>query len=200
MSRKTRKLIWSAPLVAILAIAGALAIFATQPPDGAQASHITLPGAPTNVTPVAVNAESIKVTWDAPADDGGSPIIGYRIDYLDGGGGLTWQELVGNTGSADTEHIDSLELSANEERGYRVFAINALGTGPTSVPEYGNTNSVPPVEAPGAVTNLSVRPASGNDAPTQLNLTWSAPTEGRRFRPSPATASTWRERIRFWMG
>ena len=30
MSRKTRKLIWSAPLVAVLAVAGALAMFAAQ--------------------------------------------------------------------------------------------------------------------------------------------------------------------------
>ena len=32
MSRKTRKLIWSVPLVAVLAVAGALAIFATLAP------------------------------------------------------------------------------------------------------------------------------------------------------------------------
>ena len=34
MSRKTRKLIWSAPLVAVLAVAGALAMFAAQGPTG----------------------------------------------------------------------------------------------------------------------------------------------------------------------
>ena len=32
MSRKTRKLIWSAPLVAVLAVAGALAMFAALGP------------------------------------------------------------------------------------------------------------------------------------------------------------------------
>ena len=37
MSRKTRKLIWSAPLVAVLAVAGALAIFAALSPNWAQA-------------------------------------------------------------------------------------------------------------------------------------------------------------------
>ena len=39
MSRKTRKLIWSAPLVAVLAVAGALAIFVVlspQPGGGAR--------------------------------------------------------------------------------------------------------------------------------------------------------------------
>ena len=37
MSRKTRKLIWSAPLVAVLAVAGALAMFVMLAPNGALA-------------------------------------------------------------------------------------------------------------------------------------------------------------------
>ena len=40
MSRKTRKLIWSAPLVAVLAVAGALAMFVALSPNGAQADHV----------------------------------------------------------------------------------------------------------------------------------------------------------------
>ena len=50
MSRKTRKLIWSAPLVAVLAVAGALVIFVALGPNGAQANHVTIPGAPTDLT------------------------------------------------------------------------------------------------------------------------------------------------------
>ena len=172
MSRKTRKLIWSAPLVAVLAVAGALAMFVMLAPGGAEADHITLPGAPMNLKAEAVNAESIKLTWDAPAD-GGSAIIGYRIDYLDGGGGITWQELVADTDTTSTEYTDDHELSANEDRAYRVFAINALGAGPTSEVEYGNTNSVPATEAPGKVPSLSIR----EKGPTQLELTWSAPAK-----------------------
>ena len=177
MSRKTRKLIWSAPLVAVLAVAGALAMFVTLSPNGAQAHEATLPGAPMNVEAEAVNAESIKLTWEAPADDGGAAITGYRIDYLDGGSGITWQELVDNTGDTSMEHTDGHELMANEDRAYRVFAINAVGTGPTSAVAFGNTNSTPAITTPDAVTNLSVRQASGNDAPTQLNLSWSAPAK-----------------------
>ena len=45
MSRKTRKLMWSVPIVAVLAIVGALAMFATQPPGWVQAD-----GAPGPVT------------------------------------------------------------------------------------------------------------------------------------------------------
>ena len=41
MSRKTRKLIWSAPLVAVLAVVGALAIFAAMAPSNAAAQDDT---------------------------------------------------------------------------------------------------------------------------------------------------------------
>ena len=44
MSRKTRKLIWSAPLVAVLAVAGALAIFRGPGSQGAQAQTFEVPG------------------------------------------------------------------------------------------------------------------------------------------------------------
>ena len=43
MSRKTRKLIWSAPLVAVLAVAGALAMFAALAPNVAFAAPPTAP-------------------------------------------------------------------------------------------------------------------------------------------------------------
>ena len=47
MSRKTRKLIWSAPLVAVLAVAGALVMFAAQGPGSVFANP--LPDAPSNL-------------------------------------------------------------------------------------------------------------------------------------------------------
>ena len=70
MSRKTRKLIWSAPLVAVLAVAGVLAMFAACSPTGsAQADHIGLPGAPMNVTAEAAETdghETLILKWEAP--------------------------------------------------------------------------------------------------------------------------------------
>ena len=50
MSRKTRKLIWSAPLVAVLAVAGALAIFVMLVPDEAAAHERAGHGPPAAVT------------------------------------------------------------------------------------------------------------------------------------------------------
>ena len=48
MSRKTRKLIWSAPLVAVLAVAGALAYLWRRRPTRRQAHG--LPGAVSDLT------------------------------------------------------------------------------------------------------------------------------------------------------
>ena len=85
MSRKTRKLIWSAPLVAVLAVAGALVIFVALGPNGAQANHVTIPGAPTDLTVDSASGNAGRSTlvldWEAPS--GSEPVDGYRIDYSD---------------------------------------------------------------------------------------------------------------------
>ena len=80
MSRKTRKLIWSAPLMAVLAVAGALAMFVALSPGGAQADHVDIPGAITDLDADSRRSacNSIDVdAWDAPS---GSTVDGYRID------------------------------------------------------------------------------------------------------------------------
>ena len=66
MSRKTRKLIWSAPLVAVLAVAGALAMFVALAPSGAQAQEVMVPGAVTDLEATANSRSSIELTWEAP--------------------------------------------------------------------------------------------------------------------------------------
>ena len=84
MSRKTRKLIWSAPLVAVLAVAGALAIFAAQLPGSVFAND--LPGTPTGLTAKADGRTAVDLSWTAPTD--GGSIGGYRIDRSTDG--QTW--------------------------------------------------------------------------------------------------------------
>lgn len=89
------------------------------------------PDAPTNVSGVVGAGTSIDVSWDAPADDGGSPITGYRVerDAQTGPGG--WIEVTADTGSSSTTFNDST-VSSGESYRYRISAINALGTGPVS--------------------------------------------------------------------
>ena len=49
MSRKTRKLMWSVPLIAAVAVIGALAAFMTLTPSSTEAQGIPKPGMPANL-------------------------------------------------------------------------------------------------------------------------------------------------------
>ena len=151
-----------------------LAMFVMLVPDGAQADHITLPGAPMNVMAEADGARAVKLTWEAPTENGGSAITGYRIDYLKDGTGKVWQQLVANTRSAATEHTDSQGLKPSKSRAYRVFAINSLGTGAVSSVAGARTEAG---GMPNRITGLTASSPSRPSGSTQINLRWTAPTE-----------------------
>ena len=105
-------------------------------------SNITVPGAPTALSATAAGGTQINLSWTAPTDDGGSPIIGYKIE-VSPDGNADWTELVANTGNANTtyEHIG---LTVGTSRHYRVSAINSDGVGdPSNIDDA--TASVPTV-------------------------------------------------------
>ncbi len=165
MSRKTRKLIWSAPLLAVLAVAGALAMFAAQGPGGVFASP--LPGVPMNVeaNPASGNAgrTTLVVTWDSVAD-----ATGYRIDVSDDS--FVWETRVteddGHTANSYTDDT----LTASDTRWYRVFALNDHGEGPVSDPADGMTDAK---GKPGAVRNFMAT-AMGQ---REIKLSWDPPAD-----------------------
>ena len=168
MSRKTRKLIWSAPLVAVLAVAGALAIIVALAPNQAQADHIDLPGAVTGLTATADGKTAVNLKWTPPTD--GGAVDSYRIDLS--ADGQAWTTHVANTGSTSNTYRDTMGIKAGgSDRYYRVFAMNSSGTGPVS-------NTAGPViaeaaGAPSAVKGLVVR-ATGQKT---IELTWNAPED-----------------------
>ena len=130
MSRKTRKLIWSAPLVAVLAVVGALAIFMAQAPNEASAQQMELPGMVQNVQVMAyadgVPEEQLELTWSAPTD--GGSVDSYRIDIsMDGD---RWMSHVPN-------HRDSelrLVYSGLESEDRRAIFGYSRSTGMEPVP------------------------------------------------------------------
>ena len=177
MSRKTRKLIWSAPLVAVLAVAGALALFVTLAPNGVQAHDV--PGVVTDLnaqaapddpaTPAVEGRNQINLMWKAPTGTD-VQITGYRIDRS--GDGHVWDELVADTGTPGVlEHTDTVKGSASGKTYfYRVLAINSSGIGPMSVIDDGTTK---PLEAPDRPESVSAE-ASG---PTEIVVKWTAPAD-----------------------
>ena len=174
MKSKTRKLIWSAPLVAVLAVLGALAIFAATTPDGAKAQMLEVPGPVEGLEATAKSRTSIELTWNAPMS-GGAP-TGYRVDYsMDN---RVWTQLEDNTGSATRSYMDKMKVKADTERYYRVFAINAAGTGPVSVDPVTAFASVPvtfPAKAPG---RLVLTLALDSKMPhNKINLSWTEPSD-----------------------
>ena len=90
----------------------------------------TVPGAPTSLTATASGTTTIDLSWNAPSDNGGSSITGYRIE-VSPNGSSGWSNRVADTGTTATTYSHT-GLDAGTTRHYRVSAINSVGTGAAS--------------------------------------------------------------------
>ena len=168
MSRKTRKLIWSAPLVAVLAVAGVLAMFVMLAPNGAQASHVDLPGIVTDVDSEAEGRSKIELTWAAPST--GGAVDYYRIDRSLPGDNDNWMRLV-TRHTGERSYTDTMGLKPNKSYDYRVFAVNSAGTGPSSDLTVSSTAFTGEASRPGPVQMLTATVMG----PNQIDLSWNPP-------------------------
>ena len=179
MSRKTRKLIWAAPLLAVFAVAGALALFMTLTPHQAAAQDEEMLGPPTGLTAVADGQTKIKLSWTGPTGE----VSGYRVDVAKDADGAVWEQLlppnsaeitiVGNIG----RYTDD-EVKAGKTQHYRVFAID--GTGDEGEPSSSVSATTAAATKSAAPTTLSVVDSQGSpetDRPKadRLTLQWAAP-------------------------
>ena len=172
MSRKTRKLIWSAPLVATLAIVGVLAVFMALAPNDAAAQDINPPGMPSNLKATADGPTSIELTWDEP--DTGGEAIGFRVDASDDG--TTWRSL--ESSHPDPRYVHE-GLLARQRQYYRVFAFNSDGAsllaGPISATTAASTKPEPPTNL--GLTLPDVRGADEIYPQEQIILMWDPPED-----------------------
>ncbi|WP_200956447.1 peroxidase family protein [Nocardioides sp. Soil777] len=123
----------------------------------------TAPGAVTNVTAVAGNAQA-TVSFTAPADDGGSPITEFRVEVLTGG--VVQRTVQGIAPTATSTVVTGLTNGTPVT--FRVIAVNAVGAGATSVASAPVTPTA--VTAPEAPTIGNA--TAGNASAT---VRWTAP-------------------------
>ena len=141
-------------------------IGASAPSGPTSATTYARPGAPTGLNATVLDKSRIELDWDAPGDDGGTAITGYRIE-VSTNGGTDWSEVVSDTGDTDTSYTHS-GLDPGSTRHYRVSAINAVGTSDPSSIAFATTHA-----PPGAPTGLT---AAANGS-TRIDLDWDAPDD-----------------------
>ncbi len=125
----------------------------------------TLPGVPRRLNAEAAGTSQIALSWQAPSDDGGAPITGYRIE-VSADGGRSWEDLVANTRTTAAVYTHS-GLAPASTRHYRVSAVNRIGVGDASRVVGSTTDATVP-DAPTGLIATAV-------TPTQIDLFWVAP-------------------------
>lgn len=115
-----------------------------------------LPAAPTGVTAIA-GVRSATVSWTAPADDSGSPVVGYTVVASPGG-------IVGFSTGATTATVSG--LSDSTAYTFTVAARNAVGIGVQSAPSQAVTTAGLPGPPSGVVAVRGVSSAA---------LSWTPP-------------------------
>jgi hypothetical protein len=144
------------------------------------ASEPNAAGARVQVEPLAMGVTSrgpltgptqIDVYWSPltiPADNGGSPILSYHLQYDNGTFATTWLDVVGLAPDSIAETIIvSSEIVSGTVYGFRVRARNIFGWGP-----YSAVTEIKAAREPGipAAPVTSIDPVAGGVA-----IEWTAP-------------------------
>ena len=87
-----------------------------------------LAGAPTGLSGTAGNTQ-VALTWSAPASDGGAAISTYTVEHS-ADSGTTWITVIRSNSTALSYTVTSLTNATTYL--FRVSAVNASGTGPSS--------------------------------------------------------------------
>ncbi len=124
--------------------------------------------APRGVSAVPDGDAAIDVSWDAPLDDGGTPITRYEVQWsADGVGG--WNNA-GSTPDGATLTLKNTGMTFGTTRYYRVAARNSRGLSAWSDPPYASATTLAGV--PGQ-PSLTVRATDANT----IALTWTVPAD-----------------------
>jgi fibronectin type 3 domain-containing protein len=124
---------------------------------------VTAPGSPTNLAGTPGDAR-VQLSWSAPSNNGGSPIIGYRLYWsLSSGGPFTAITIAG------TSFLHSGLLNGHSYY-YKVAAVNAVGESSSSTMV--SATPMEPPSAPSAPGGLTARGGVNN-----ITLNWTLPAD-----------------------
>ena len=104
--------------------------------------NLARPSPPRDVRATIIEGNVIEISWIAPADDGGSAITGYRIEYREATR-TAWLTLNNDTRSPSQLNIVHRNTQQGTEYEYRVAAINPRGVGDWSAITNAVTADVP---------------------------------------------------------
>jgi titin len=92
----------------------------------------TIPDEPTNVLRIQAERSFITIGWQAPSYNGGTPIMGYKVYWDAGQGGLFYQEVADDV--FDTLIYTEDEVIQGTTYNFKVVAYNAIGDSQMSLP------------------------------------------------------------------
>jgi titin len=122
----------------------------------------------------------VNLSWSAPSNNGGYPITGYKIEVKKGS--ASYSTLTASTGNSTTTYTHA-GLVTGTTYSYKVYAINSIGTS-TASPEASTTPTTTSISSsPAPPTGLIATSSSA----TQINLSWSAPSNNGVVRQLLAT-------------
>ena len=126
----------------------------------------SVPGSPTDLA-LQVQDRALQVSWNAPGNDGGARITGYRLQWRPDDDRFAASDPTSTVaGGVRSHRIGSLINGTTYH--VRLRAINGMGAGPWSTPPA----SAIPAAVPGAPREMEVEP--GNQ---QLTVTWQSPAD-----------------------
>ena len=126
----------------------------------------TMPLAPNSVTITNKGDRTLTVTWKPPANNGGSAITGYKVQWK-GEDDTGWAFPTPDKAAVDRKHVIT-ELTNGTDYTVQVFAKNSNGYST----EYGQVTGIPS-KKPDAPTEVEVT-AHGNK---WLEVTWTEPED-----------------------
>ncbi|WP_243226804.1 fibronectin type III domain-containing protein [Microbacterium sp. CIAB417] len=127
---------------------------------------ITVPSAPAGLRTTSVTSTTATIVWNAPEDDGGSPVTSYLVTVTVGDRPADAAVVV------DGRTALIADLDPSTAYAVTVKAVNEAGTSAASEP-LPFTTEAPPVTVPGTPTGVDAAAISDSE----ITVAWTAPED-----------------------